>query len=151
MLPAVALCLDILWIELSNSLIVELQPLLRRRLDEAEVVAVLSRADMHNDSLELVLELLAVFHLFLLLDSVVVDVELVGELPAGVDLLVLELVVVEADALQVHDEVVGQLAQQASLGDIAFFAAAVALVVRYRLPADELPEALVYVLEALDL
>jgi hypothetical protein len=100
-----ALALNILRIELLDPLIIELEPL-GIALNKAEVVAILSRTNMHDYSLELVFEVVGVGHAVLFLGCVVVHVQLVRELPARVYFLVGECVVVEADALEVDDQVV---------------------------------------------
>ncbi len=51
------------------------------------------------------------------------------KLPFGVYLLIFELVVVEADPLQVQNEVVGQTRYQASLRGVSLLLAVAALVV----------------------
>ena len=73
------------------------------------------------------------------------------ELPPRIDLLILELVVVEADALQVQNEVVGKAGDEAAFGRITLLVAVVALVVRYNFASDELLEAVLDGLLALDL
>ena len=73
------------------------------------------------------------------------------ELPPRIDLLILELIVVEADALQVQNEVVGETGDEAAFGRITLLVAVVALVVRDNFASDELLEAVLDGLLALDL
>ena len=104
---------------------------------------------MHDDAFQLRLEFITVLNLLLLLNGIVVDIQVMWELPPAIDLFVLELVIVEADSLQVHNEVVGELTQQAAFGDIAFIPTSITLVVCYGLATDKLAEAAIDVLEAL--
>lgn len=149
MFPTETLRFDVLGIELPNPFIIEFEPLLRRCLYETEVMSILSRTNMDNYSLELVLKLLTVLLFLLLLHSIVVNIEVMREFPSTIHLLIFKLVVVEADALQMHNKVVGKLAEQTALRDIALLSTGVTFVVCNGLPADELAETTIDVLVAL--
>lgn len=145
------LTLDILWIELAHSLVIELQPLALGSLNITVVVTEFSRTDMHyNSSQFIVVFLLRLCLSLLLIDGVVVEVELQRELPSSVNLLIFHFVVVEADSLEVQDEVVRELADETPLGCVCLLLAVIALVVRYHFSRYELLEAVVDVLLAFD-
>jgi hypothetical protein len=128
-LSSKAVILDIMGIELSDPFVVELNPPGVSLFDVAEVVAELCAAVVQDNSPESERVVIGVALSLLRVQRVVVYIKGVGELPAGVDLFVLELVVVEAHALQVDDEVVGHLRQQTAFGHVRLLLAGVALIV----------------------
>ena len=85
-----------------------------------------------------------------LINSVVIHIEVIRELPTRVDFLVLEFVIVETDSLEVDNEVVGEIREEGALDGICFLFARVAHVVRDDFSLDELLEGLVVVLESFD-
>ena len=97
---------------------------------------------MQHHSFQIIVVLVLVCFALLLVQRVVVDVELVGELPPTVDFFILELVVVEAHSLQVDDEVVRYLCQHRALHHVALLPTSVALVIRYHLTIYVLAEGL---------
>jgi hypothetical protein len=77
-----ALVLNVLGIELSDPLIVELQPLLSTCFDEAEVVTIFSRANMYDYTTKLVLKVVTIFNFLLFLYCVVINIERMWEFPS---------------------------------------------------------------------
>ena len=97
---------------------------------------------MQHHSFQLKVVLMSVFLVLLLVQGIVVDVEIVRELPATVDFFILELVIVEAHPLQVDNKIVGHLCQHRALHHVALLTTGVALVVRYNLTIYVLAEGL---------
>lgn len=69
-------------------------------------MSILGRANVHNDSSELILVVLAIGFMLLFIHCVVVNIQLIRELPSRVYFLVLKFVIVEADSLEMDDKVV---------------------------------------------
>jgi hypothetical protein len=65
----------------------------------------------------------------LFVSGVVINVEVEGEFKSRVDLFVFKFFVVEANPLEMNDEVVGYLLDEAALGDICFLLTRIALIV----------------------
>lgn len=80
MLPSKAVDFDIVRVELSDSFIVELNPLVFRFLDVAEVVPEISTTVMENDSFQGELIVFSIIYSFLLVSGIVVDIKVGGEL-----------------------------------------------------------------------
>lgn len=149
MLSSEALNFDIAWVELSHSFVVELQPLLVALFDVTEIMAEISSTVVHNDASQFIRKLFIEFgEAFLFSQSVVVDIELLRELPSRIYFLVLEPVIVKAHSLQMDYEVIGGFLQETSFRHIALVFAAIALIVRDHLALDILTQGLLNILES---
>lgn len=84
---------------------------------------------MHHNTFKFILVVLAVGFVFLFIYCVVVNIQLVGELPSRVYFLVLKLIVVEADSLEMNNKIVGQLGKESSFNGVSFLLTRVAHVV----------------------
>ena len=124
-----AINLNIMRIKLSNSLIVEFYPSVFALLDIAEIMTELSTSIMQNNTLEGKLIIVSITLPFLFVKSIVIDVQVVREFKSRVYLLILEFIVVEANTLEVDNEVVRYLCQQTTFSHICFFLAGVTLIV----------------------
>jgi hypothetical protein len=89
-LSAETLRFDVRWVEFSDSLIVKLYPQIIALLPITEVVTKISSAKMHNNADKFITEFVVVLRQsFLLRKCIIVDIELMRELPSRVDFLVL--------------------------------------------------------------
>lgn len=97
---------DIMRVELPHSLVIELDPFCIGFFYITEIVPKLCTTIVQNDTLQDEFVVIGVSLAFLLVYRVVIDVKILGEFQPRIELLVLEFIVVEADSLEVNDEVV---------------------------------------------
>ena len=106
---------------------------------------------MQNNTLEGKLIIVSITLPFLFVKSIVIDVQVVREFKSRVYLLILEFIVVEANTLEVDNEVVRYLCQQTTFSHICFFLAGVTLIVWDNLTLDQFFKRLVNTFETFDL
>jgi len=99
MLSTIAVKLDVVRVELSDSFVIELNPFIFWLLDVTEIVTELCRPVVQIDALKDELIILWISLSFLFVDSVIIDVEFKREFKSWVDLFVFKFFIVEANSL----------------------------------------------------
>lgn len=152
MLTTKTLNLNIAGIKFSNSFVIKLEPLSITFSNVAEIVAEVSSSIVNHNTPQLVSELSINFRDALFFwQCIVVDVEILWELPSRIYLLVFEAIIIEAHPLEMNDKVVRSFFQETALRNIAFFLASVTLIVRNNFACNVLVEWFLDVLPALNL
>lgn len=106
-------------------------------------MAEISRSIVKHNTFQLIFKL--IFHLFITFDflkSIVIDVELLWELPSTIDFFVLKFIVIEAHSLEMDNEIVWSLSKIRTFCYISFLVAEIALIIGNNLTLDILIESI---------
>jgi hypothetical protein len=95
MLSSKAINFDIMWIKLSYSFIIELDPMIVRLLDIAKVMPKVCRTIMKYDSLQNIIIVRIFSDTFLIINGVRVYIQFLRELPSSVQFFVFKFIVIE--------------------------------------------------------
>jgi hypothetical protein len=101
--------LKIIGVEVSDTIIIKFKPLVSLVSNITKVMSILCKTDVNHHSFESVLILFRVVSVnaFHLLESVLIQIQIMGELPSSVYLLVLKFIVIKANTLQMQNQEIG--------------------------------------------
>lgn len=129
MFSSKAIWFDIMWIKLSDSFIIELNPTIVRLLYITEVVTKVCGTIVKYNSLENVIILRRLSCAFLIVNGVRVYIKLLGEFKPSVQFFIFKLIVIELHSFQMDDEIIGHFCQKCTFCYIWFLFACITLIV----------------------
>lgn len=129
MLSSEAISLDIMWIKLSYSFIIELNPTIIRFFYVTKVMTKVCRSIMKYNSLENIVIFWRRPDTFLMINCVWVDIEFLGELKSSVQFFIFKFIVVKLHSFQMDNEIVWNFCQKCTFCYIRFLFTSITLIV----------------------